>query len=1052
MAKIKKLSKKFLSVLVILALVISSVGVAFADDACYGNTNAFLASISEEEILSKTSQVERLLMVAMAQEGKSGSALGYSASWCTFFVSDCARIAGISEDIIPNESIVSNMYNSILASGGEKVDSSETQLGDIVFYYCNSHKNYMHVGIVYNSNYSIDGNYGSLCTYHKIKNYSDGSHSVSKGQIELHCLRPAYGDVEEKHVHSYAPYVTAPTCTEKGFTTFFCACGDMNTDLYINATGHDYQNIANTPADCVNPGQKLYCCSGCFDSYVEATPAKGHSSPVWTVSSSATCTESGESVGLCSDCGAVLDTKAIPSAGHKSTYIKVESEPTADTAGIKSERCTDCDAVIKTFKFSAHTHTVGYEMVIRPATCTENGVKGIFCAECNACYNTEEISADGHGDTVTVTTKSPTCTQAGKATDYCTVCGIALATNEIEPLGHSKGVWTTSDDATCTQAGEKVCSCIYCGKIVATETIESEGHGDTYRKINYDINPHGLATIAECCSKCHEILDTTFLMPHDHSFGYELTLVQPTCLNDGEKGIFCSECNACYDTEVIPATGHDESVWTTATSASCTASCEKHGTCLDCGEIVSVEKADALGHDEGVWVISIPATCTTAGEETRVCTRCKSVIETRELPALNHDEGVRTVSIKPTCTENGEEILSCTACGETIDSKVIAATGHDDGVWRVDFEATPEHDGQMSRYCSLCNEVLESKAFEMHEHTEGYRKTVISPTCTNDGEGGIFCQTCGVKYETYVIPALGHLLSEWYMNNDKTHSRTCSRCHYNERNNCEFTSTVTEPTCTEGGYTVHICDICSFTYTDAYTDPLGHDWSKWTEDAGNNTHSRVCLREGCGACETAAHVWSEWIYENESHNAFIRYCPDCGATERKEKDCDLCLPLLLVIGGIAVGSVAVAGAASAWNAAIATVAVTGGIVGITAFSKHILPELQKLHSVTYMVNGKEYRYYLVKEGSDIPVPDDPEIPNGKFDGWEPEIPEAMPDHDLVFDAKIKGLKAEAENEADAEINTVIPDTGSSASKFIATSVTTCLALATLVIFKKKKEG
>ncbi|MBQ6633054.1 MAG: DUF2012 domain-containing protein [Ruminococcus sp.] len=38
-----------------------------------------------------------------------------------------------------------------------------------------------------------------------------------------------------------------------------------------------------------------------------------------------------------------------------------------------------------------------------------------------------------------------------------------------------------------------------------------------------------------------------------------------------------------------------------------------------------------------------------------------------------------------------------------------------------------------------------------------------------------------------------------------------------------YEAEVTEPTCTEGGYTTHTCSVCGDTYTDSETEALGHD-------------------------------------------------------------------------------------------------------------------------------------------------------------------------------------------------------------------------------------
>ena len=45
---------------------------------------------------------------------------------------------------------------------------------------------------------------------------------------------------ENGHVHSYDSVVTLPTCTEQGYTTYTCDCGDSYVDNYTEATGHSY--------------------------------------------------------------------------------------------------------------------------------------------------------------------------------------------------------------------------------------------------------------------------------------------------------------------------------------------------------------------------------------------------------------------------------------------------------------------------------------------------------------------------------------------------------------------------------------------------------------------------------------------------------------------------------------------------------------------------------------------------------------------------------------------------------------------------------------------
>ena len=47
-------------------------------------------------------------------------------------------------------------------------------------------------------------------------------------------------NVSTEHVHQYKCVVTAPTCTDEGYTTYTCDCGDIYVSDKVAALGHDY--------------------------------------------------------------------------------------------------------------------------------------------------------------------------------------------------------------------------------------------------------------------------------------------------------------------------------------------------------------------------------------------------------------------------------------------------------------------------------------------------------------------------------------------------------------------------------------------------------------------------------------------------------------------------------------------------------------------------------------------------------------------------------------------------------------------------------------------
>ena len=78
------------------------------------------------------------------------------------------------------------------------------------------------------------------------------------------------------HEHSYDAVVTAPTCTEKGYTTHTCACGDSYVDTYVDALGHAWDNgkVTKEPTE-TETGVKTFTCTRCGETKTETIPATG---------------------------------------------------------------------------------------------------------------------------------------------------------------------------------------------------------------------------------------------------------------------------------------------------------------------------------------------------------------------------------------------------------------------------------------------------------------------------------------------------------------------------------------------------------------------------------------------------------------------------------------------------------------------------------------------------------------------------------------------------------------------------------------------------------
>ena len=80
----------------------------------------------------------------------------------------------------------------------------------------------------------------------------------------------------EAHEHSYTAVVTAPTCTEKGYTTHTCSCGHSYVDTYTDALGHawDSGTVTKQPT-ATETGVRTYTCTRCSATKTETIPATG---------------------------------------------------------------------------------------------------------------------------------------------------------------------------------------------------------------------------------------------------------------------------------------------------------------------------------------------------------------------------------------------------------------------------------------------------------------------------------------------------------------------------------------------------------------------------------------------------------------------------------------------------------------------------------------------------------------------------------------------------------------------------------------------------------
>ncbi len=242
----------------------------------------------------------------------------------------------------------------------------------------------------------------------------------------------------DTHKHNYTTTVTNATCTEDGYTTYVCDCGDTYTADFVEATGHVWGD--------------------------------------WVTVKAATEDATGEAVRTCSVCGGT-EKKDLPKliAGHTHSYTSsVTKQPTCTAEGVKTYTCSCGDSYTEKIAKTAHNYTT----TVTPPSCLKRGYTTYTCS-CGNSYKDNYIDAFWHHSYTSKVTTAATCVKDGVMTYTCSRCGHSY-TEAIEATrDHSWGEWETTKKPTDNETGTEQRTCSVCGK-VETETLKKLPHTHSY--------------------------------------------------------------------------------------------------------------------------------------------------------------------------------------------------------------------------------------------------------------------------------------------------------------------------------------------------------------------------------------------------------------------------------------------------------------------------------------------------------------------------------------------------------------------------------------------
>ncbi len=649
--------------------------------------------------------------------------------------------------------------------------------------------------------------------------------------------------------HDYEGTVTAPTCEDKGYTTYICKNDPSHTyiDDYVDATGHTPAAAVienNKPATCLENGsyQEVVYCSVCNKELSRTNKiheAPGHNKAVRQENiQNATCTTEGsyDNVTYCTVCNMVLDTEHVTGVTLPHNYTEkiidaehLKAEATCTKYAVYYYDCADCTANAKaenadTFEyeeggFNASNHvgttTVADEDIVA-GTCNKEKTwnEVTRCDDCKEILTsvpkTGEKDENNHvGETYTEKDNEVAGTCTSKATwetvTKCSDCDAELdrvaEEGETDPLKHSTTETVLKGDyaATCKDKGYSGdLHCLDCDAIVTygkvlDEDAENHAGGTEVRKEN---------TVPGTCMTAETWNDVTYCLGCNEKLG--------SVTQTGEKNpANHTGNNTVTKTNEVAGTCAAEATWTEIT------------TC-ECGVTVKTEnktgEKDLTNHTGETYTGNINVN---AGDcmheatwtEVTYCKGCDAVLgsaqKTGEKNPANHTGNntvTKTNEVAGTCeTEATWTELTICECGVTVktEDKIGAKdpTNHTGETYTGTINGVSGNCMTVSSwttvtYCAGCNKEL-SRVDETGEKnpavhtgvTEIKAEDIVPGTCITAKTWNevTYCE-CGVKLGTVA----------------KTGEKDAS--------NHEGTPTklvdVKAPTCKEEGYTGNTLYTC----------------------------------------------------------------------------------------------------------------------------------------------------------------------------------------------------------------------------------------------------
>lgn len=572
-------------------------------------------------------------------------------------------------------------------------------------------------------------------------------------QVKDLCLVPVSGSV---HIHSYTAKVTAPTCTEGGYTTYTCKCGDSYKADETEALGHlplyiDNEDGTHT-ALCERCEEILFteahsftdhtCICGATEEdyngsfYIAAIRSSGNyqymlgeltgsstkryaledsgrtvlpdsiltpeNSKIFTFEKQANGNYTIQNAGN----GLYLDWTSGTSGAYESTPVEVTITSGAKAGTVRIALAKDPSRILALNATEANRYFAWY---------AGTQIKDLTLVP---------LAAAAHIHSYTAKVTAPTCTQAGYTTYTCK-CGDSYTADKVAALGHTS-VFTDNGSGTHKE------TCKVCGKVLAASQKHTFVNGvcvcgavDTAKPT--DVNYEGQFYIAAVRSSGnYQFLTGTLTGTSTKRYAAEdsgLTAL-PAAIADPDGGktfTITKGKNNTYTIRCDDITGTAQYLsWSSGAS----------GAFSDTPDAVTITE----GSKEGTVNIALSKSPSRILALNSVAsnnyfawyagTQAKNLVLI-PVQQVTHTHSYTAKVIAPTCTARGYTTYTC-ACGESYKGKYVPANGHT-------ATCKDNGDGTHKITCAICSKVISASV--AHSYLNG----VCSACGAVDSAAGSYC-------------------------------------------------------------------------------------------------------------------------------------------------------------------------------------------------------------------------------------------------------------------------------------------------------------------------